>query len=89
MVSAYYFSHHGFTYVKLDGSMTAAARVVAQETFSDIHPDSPTVFLLSLKAGGVGLNLTAASNVYLMDPVSSDSISLLANAILHVMNNYD
>lgn len=27
-----------------------------------------TVFLMSLKAGGVALNLTAASHVMLMDP---------------------
>ncbi len=26
------------------------------------------MFLISLKAGGVALNLTAASRVYLMDP---------------------
>lgn len=32
--------------------------------------DNPgvTVFLVSLKAGGVALNLTEASRVYLMDP---------------------
>src|SRR5690606_34540551 len=31
-------------------------------------PDGPPVFLLSLKAGGVGLNLTAADHVYITDP---------------------
>ncbi|KAL0578764.1 hypothetical protein V5O48_003262 [Marasmius crinis-equi] len=30
--------------------------------------DNPAVMLLSLKAGAVGLNLTVANNVYLMDP---------------------
>ena len=29
---------------------------------------SVTVFLVSLKAGGVALNLTEASRVYVMDP---------------------
>lgn len=29
---------------------------------------SPQVLLISLRAGGVGLNLTAASNVFMMDP---------------------
>ncbi|RMJ26203.1 hypothetical protein PHISP_02946 [Aspergillus sp. HF37] len=29
---------------------------------------SPRVLLISLRAGGVGLNLTAASNVFMMDP---------------------
>ncbi len=38
--------------------------MVAQ--FQD-DPDCP-VFLISLKAGGVGLNLTAADYVYLLDP---------------------
>ena len=28
----------------------------------------PAIFLISLKAGGVGLNLTAARSVYLLDP---------------------
>lgn len=30
--------------------------------------DGPSVFLLSLKAGGVGLNLTAADYVFILDP---------------------
>ncbi len=32
------------------------------------RPDGPSVLLLSLKAGGVGLNLTAADHVYILDP---------------------
>lgn len=32
------------------------------------RPDGPPVFLISLKAGGHGLNLTAAEYVYLLDP---------------------
>ena len=30
--------------------------------------DGPPVLLLSLKAGGIGLNLTAADHVFLLDP---------------------
>ena len=30
--------------------------------------DGPPIFLLSLKAGGTGLNLTAADHVFLIDP---------------------
>ncbi len=30
--------------------------------------DGPRIFLISLKAGGVGLNLTAADHVFLLDP---------------------
>jgi SNF2 family DNA or RNA helicase len=45
----------------LDGSMGKNARQKAVDTFeqSKEHP----IFILSLKAGGVGLNLKAASNV--------------------------
>lgn len=42
------------------------------QEFQSSAADSPAIMLLSLKAGGVGLNLTAASHVFLMDPVSAD-----------------
>lgn len=61
----------GFTFTRLDGSMTQKKRTEAIQCFQSTHGDSPTIMLLSLKAGGVGLNLTAASRVFLMDPVSS------------------
>lgn len=60
-----------FSYVRLDGSMSQARRAEVIDTFNKSDPDSPTVFLLSLKAGGVGLNLTAACRVFLLDPVSN------------------
>lgn len=58
-----------FLFVRLDGRMAQEARARAIETFSDRSSSSPTVFLLSLTAGGVGLNLTAATRVFLLDPV--------------------
>ncbi|XP_067851110.1 helicase-like transcription factor isoform X2 [Heptranchias perlo] len=58
----------GFAFTRLDGSMPQKRRINAIESFQSSKPDSPTIMLLSLKAGGVGLNLTAASRVFLMDP---------------------
>jgi len=58
----------GYKFVRLDGSMTMKQRTDAITRFSDKSDDSPTIMLLSLKAGGVGLNLTAATRVFLMDP---------------------
>ncbi|KAM6062958.1 helicase-like transcription factor isoform 2-T2 [Chlamydotis macqueenii] len=58
----------GFAFTRLDGSMTQKKRVEAIRYFQSSQAGSPTVMLLSLKAGGVGLNLTAASRVFLMDP---------------------
>jgi len=50
----------------LDGSIPAAKRKDAVDTFQ--NDASIKVFLISLKAGGVGLNLTAADYVYIVDP---------------------
>lgn len=51
-------------YEYLDGSTTD--RQAHVERFQN-DPDCP-LFLISLKAGGLGLNLTAAEYVYLLDP---------------------
>ncbi|XP_054839603.1 helicase-like transcription factor [Eublepharis macularius] len=58
----------GFVFTRLDGTMRQKKRVEAIEQFQNTEAGSPTVMLLSLKAGGIGLNLTAASRVFLMDP---------------------
>ena len=52
------------SYVRLDGTMDQKKRAAALRQFES-HSGS-MVFLLSLKAGGVGLNLIAASRVYLL-----------------------
>jgi SNF2 family DNA or RNA helicase len=55
----------GLRIAYLDGSMTAKKREQVVEAFQRGEYD---VFLLSIKAGGVGLNLTAANTVFLLDP---------------------
>ncbi|XP_017158143.1 helicase-like transcription factor isoform X2 [Poecilia reticulata] len=59
---------HGFSFVRLDGTMSQKKRTRIIQEFQSSATDSPRIMLLSLKAGGVGLNLTAASRVFLMDP---------------------
>ncbi|MDP2312483.1 MAG: DEAD/DEAH box helicase [Pseudomonadota bacterium] len=54
----------GIRWARLDGSTVDRAGVVNR--FS--ADDGPPVFLLSLKAGGTGLNLTAADYVFHLDP---------------------
>lgn len=51
-------------FVRLDGSTRDRESVV--QAFQS--PDGPPVFLISLKAGGVGLTLTAADHVFILDP---------------------
>jgi DNA repair protein RAD16 len=58
--------HAGFNTVMLDGSMTPAQRQKSIEYF--MTKPEVEVFLVSLKAGGVALNLTEASRVYIIDP---------------------
>jgi non-specific serine/threonine protein kinase len=53
-------------YEYFDGSTSAIERERAIQSFQ--NDDTCRVFLISLKAGGVGLNLTAADYVYIVDP---------------------
>uniref|UniRef100_A0A8C1GG66 Helicase-like transcription factor n=1 Tax=Cyprinus carpio TaxID=7962 RepID=A0A8C1GG66_CYPCA len=59
---------YGFSFTRLDGTMAQKTRAKAIQDFQDSSPGNPTIMLLSLKAGGVGINLTAASHVFMMDP---------------------
>jgi non-specific serine/threonine protein kinase len=56
----------GVKYEYFDGSTSAPDREKAIQSFQ--NDDTVRVFLISLKAGGVGLNLTAADYVYIVDP---------------------
>jgi non-specific serine/threonine protein kinase len=56
----------GVKFEYFDGSTTATERERAIQSFQ--NNDEVRVFLISLKAGGVGLNLTAADYVYIVDP---------------------
>jgi len=53
-------------FVYFDGSSTTQERENAIQQFQ--NDETCRVFLISLKAGGVGLNLTAADYVYIVDP---------------------
>jgi SNF2 family DNA or RNA helicase len=55
----------GWTYSRIDGTQPFKKRHQELENFQAGKSD---VFLISLKAGGFGINLTAASFVFLMDP---------------------
>jgi non-specific serine/threonine protein kinase len=57
----------GIKFFRIDGSTPIPQRKKIIETFQDKDVDV-SVLLLSLKTGGVGLNLTRASYVYHIDP---------------------
>jgi len=54
----------GMSFLRLDGSTRNRAEVVRQ--FQE--DDEVSLMLISLKAGGTGLNLTAADHIFLLDP---------------------
>jgi len=60
------FKAHHLPYSRLDGSTPTKTRKKLVQEFQE-H-ENPSVFLLSLKAGGQGLNLTKASYVFHLDP---------------------
>jgi len=66
-------------YVLLEGSTSNRAQVV------DTFQNDPTIpfFLISLKAGGTGLNLTAADTVMLLDPWWNNAVEEQAIARIH------
>jgi non-specific serine/threonine protein kinase len=66
-------------YAYLDGStLNRQARVDSFQTDEDIR-----VFLISLKAGGVGLNLTAADYVIHVDPWWNPAVEMQATDRAH------
>ena len=54
-----------WNFARIDGSQNMKKRQAEVDRFQN---GDAQVFLISLKAGGVGLNLTAASYIFLMDP---------------------
>ncbi|KAL3530434.1 hypothetical protein ACH5RR_009756 [Cinchona calisaya] len=59
-------SRSNIPYLRLDGTLNQQQREKVIKQFCE--EDNIMVLLMSLKAGGVGINLTAASNAFVLDP---------------------
>ncbi|AAS51574.2 ADL345Cp [Eremothecium gossypii ATCC 10895] len=71
----------GFQTAKLQGSMTPTQRAETINYFMDnVHCE---VFLVSLKAGGVALNLCEASQVFILDPWWNPSVEWQSGDRVH------
>ena len=70
------FNHTSYTVSYLDGSMKYEDRYAAVSDFN--HDPSQFVFLISTRAGGVGLNITSANKVIVVDPNWNPSYDLQA-----------
>ncbi len=70
------FIKEGIQFQYIDGSISAKDREKAVTQFQENHLDK--VFLISLKAGGTGLNLTAADYVFIVDPWWNPAVEMQA-----------
>ncbi|MCH7814083.1 MAG: SWF/SNF helicase family protein, partial [Planctomycetes bacterium] len=71
----------------LHGGTTAQARTAMVDRFQSNDPDCP-VFLLSLKAGGFGLNLTSATHVFHFDRWWNPAVEDQATDRVHRIGQY-
>ena len=72
---------HGFEYKTLAGSMSMSKRAKALRDFQNDPPT--TIFLLSMRAGAVGINLTQANRVFLMEPALNPALEAQAIGRVH------
>ena len=73
----------GMKYLRLDGSTPSSKRQDLVDTFNRAPAASIFAFLLSAKAGGMGINLIGASRLILFDVDWNPSIDLQAMARIH------
>jgi DNA repair protein RAD5 len=81
-------TRHNIHHLRFDGTMSQKTRAGILRAFNAENasdPSAPRVLLLSLRAGGVGLNLTAASRVFMMDPWWSFAVEAQAIDRVHRM----
>ncbi|KAL8657488.1 MAG: hypothetical protein Q9226_001864 [Calogaya cf. arnoldii] len=71
-----------FRYLRLEGSTSRARRNLNIRMFNQIDSEE-RVMLISTKAGGLGINLTAASDVVMMDLEWNPQLTLQAEARAH------
>ncbi|KAH9663201.1 helicase lymphoid-specific [Citrus sinensis] len=65
-IMEYYFSEKGYEVCRIDGSVRLDERKIQIQDFNDVN-SSYRIFLLSTRAGGLGINLTAADTCILYD----------------------
>ncbi|KAF8578926.1 hypothetical protein K439DRAFT_1663463 [Ramaria rubella] len=81
-----YLSAHSFKCVGYKGGMSRASRAESVRSF--MEDDETQVLLLSLKAGGLGLNLTRANRVILLDPGWNVAVEYQAFARCHRLGQH-
>jgi SNF2 family DNA or RNA helicase len=68
-------------FLRLDGKLSVSARTAVLDRFKS--DPSITVCLVSIKAGGQGLNFTAANHVFMMEPQFNPGVEMQAVDRVH------
>lgn len=76
-----YFNYRGFKHMRLDGNTDTATREMLLKQFN--NDPGYFIFILSTKAGGLGLNLQAADTVIIFDSDWNPQMDLQAMARAH------
>jgi len=77
-----YLTWRGYSYCRLDGTVSAEDRRQSMKTFQESE-DGIDVFLLSTRAGGLGVNLTRADTVIIFDSDWNPHMDLQAQDRCH------
>ncbi|KAI8343720.1 SNF2 family N-terminal domain-containing protein [Chlamydoabsidia padenii] len=81
---------HDIDFVRFDGTLSQAQREKVLAKFSPKDDQkSPMVMLISLRSGGVGLNLTCASRAIMMDPWWNFAVEAQAIDRIHRLGQVD
>ncbi|MCJ1394649.1 helicase [Xylographa bjoerkii] len=78
-----FLTKNGIKYLRLDGTTPTNKRQDLVETFNRAPASAITAFLLSAKAGGLGINLIGASRLVLFDVDWNPSVDAQAMARIH------
>ncbi|OEU08432.1 Helicase_C-domain-containing protein, partial [Fragilariopsis cylindrus CCMP1102] len=73
--------NYGFQFRSLSGDMSMNQRAKALKDFQNDPPT--TIFLLSMRAGAVGINLTQANRIFLMEPSFNPALEAQAIGRCH------
>jgi len=73
----------GFDVLQFSGSSGAQQRDASIRKFQNSNSTRPSVFVITMQSGSVGMTLTAASRVYLMEPCLDPAVELQAAGRIH------
>eukprot|EP00658_Telonema_sp_P-2_P078630 TRINITY_DN7411_c0_g1_i2.p1 TRINITY_DN7411_c0_g1~~TRINITY_DN7411_c0_g1_i2.p1 ORF type:complete len:910 (-),score=179.13 TRINITY_DN7411_c0_g1_i2:138-2867(-) len=76
-------TNHGFKYRTINGAMPLKKRAKAIQAFQQDPPT--TIFLLSVRSGAVGINLTSANHVFMLESMLNPSLEVQAIGRVHRM----